>query len=173
MAALAAQNLLPGEGDDVEFSKVHVLREGRRGRVADGQALTVGRDEVGIGNANARGGAVPGEDDVTVEIDFGEIRQQTVIGLELAHVLQLKLLDDVGNPASAEAFPGEHVNAAFAQQRPERHFNSAGVGCGNNADTIIGRNIKNFTGEINGLLQLGFANLGAMRATERCIGESI
>ncbi|QTK82338.1 Hypothetical protein AT6N2_L1592 [Agrobacterium tumefaciens] len=173
MTALAAQNLLPREGDDVEFRKVHVLRKRRGCGVANGQALAVGGNEIGVGNTNARGRAVPCKDHVTVEIDVGKVRQQAIIGLELANVLQLQLLDNVGDPASAEAFPGQHIDATFTEQRPERHFNSAGVGCRNDADTIIGGNIENFTGEIDGLLQLGFANLGAMRATERCIGESI
>ena len=44
--ALAAQHLLPGEGDDIELREVELLREGGRGRVADGQALAVGRDAV-------------------------------------------------------------------------------------------------------------------------------
>ncbi len=84
-----------------------------------------------------------------------------------------RLLDDIGNPAGTEAFPGKHIDAAFTEQRPKGHFNGTGVGRGNDTDAIIGGNIENFTGEIDGLLQLGFANLGAMRATERCIGESI
>ena len=39
MRALPAQRLLPGEGDDIELGPVELLREGGRGRVADGEAL--------------------------------------------------------------------------------------------------------------------------------------
>jgi hypothetical protein len=39
VAALAAQHLLPGEGDDIELGEIEILRERRRGGVADGQAL--------------------------------------------------------------------------------------------------------------------------------------
>ena len=67
---LAAERLLPGEGDDVELGPIEVLREGGGGRVADRQALAVGGDPVGVGHAHAGGRAVPGEDDVVVEIDL-------------------------------------------------------------------------------------------------------
>ncbi len=52
MTALAAENLLPREGDDIELGEVEVLRKRGRGRVADRQALAVGRDEVGVRNAD-------------------------------------------------------------------------------------------------------------------------
>ena len=61
---LAAQRLLPGERHHIELWPVERLRERRRGRVADREAFAVGADPVGIGDAHARGGAVPGEDDV-------------------------------------------------------------------------------------------------------------
>ena len=111
MTALAAQNLLPGEGGDIELGEVHVLRKSGRRGVADGEALAISRDEVGIRNAHARRGAVPGKDDVTVEIDGGEIRQEAVIGVELADIGKLQLLHHIGDPAGAKAFPGEHVDA--------------------------------------------------------------
>ena len=55
--------------DDIELRPVEILREGRRGRVADRQPLAVGGDPVGVRHAHARRRAVPGEDDVVVEID--------------------------------------------------------------------------------------------------------
>src|SRR5690606_1428750 len=75
MRTLAAQRLLPGEGDDIELGEIEVLREGSRSGVADGEALAVGRDPVAIGDADTRCGAVPGEDHVAVEIDLAEIGQ--------------------------------------------------------------------------------------------------
>ena len=66
-----------------------------------------------FGHAHARGRAVPGEDHVAVEIDAAEIGQLAVVGLDRADVGELQLLDDVGDPALAEALPGEHVDAAL------------------------------------------------------------
>ena len=172
MTALAAQNLLPGEGDDIELGEIEVLRKSSRGRVADRQTLAVSRNEIGIGNAHAGGGAVPGEDHVAVEIDVGKVRAaRHNRRFELAGVLELELLDDIGDPASAEAFPGNHVDAALAEQRPERHFDGAGVGSRHDADAVIRRHVQNFTGKVDGLLQLGLADLGAVRPAERGIGK--
>ena len=42
----------------------------------------LGRDPVAVGHAHARGGAVPGEQHVAVEIDLGEIGQPAVLGLD-------------------------------------------------------------------------------------------
>ena len=120
------------------------MREGGRGRVADRQALAVGRDPVAVRHAHARGGAVPGEDHVVVEIDRGEIGQLAIAARDLARVLQLQLLDHVGDPALAEAFPGQHVDAAGAQQRPHRHLDGAGVGRRHDADAVIGGNAAAF-----------------------------
>jgi hypothetical protein len=60
---LAAQRLLPGEGDDVELGPVEPARTRPRSRRRSSGPR--GRpDPVGVGDAHARGGAVPGEDDV-------------------------------------------------------------------------------------------------------------
>jgi hypothetical protein len=75
---LAAQDLLPGESDDIELVEGKSLREGGAGRVANRQADAVSAYPVAIGNAHARRGAVPGEHDVTAEIDLREIRQLAV-----------------------------------------------------------------------------------------------
>ena len=70
MRRLAPENLLPGERHDIELRPIEFLGEGRRCRVADRQSLAVGGDPIAVGHANARGGAVPGENDVVVEIDL-------------------------------------------------------------------------------------------------------
>ena len=75
---LSAQRLLPGERHDVEFWPVETLCESRRGGVADRQAFSVRWDPVGVGHADAGRRAVPGKDDVVVEIDTLEVRQFTV-----------------------------------------------------------------------------------------------
>ena len=127
--------------------------------------------QFGVGNAHARGGAVPGEDDVVVEIDLGEIGQLAVGRLQRARVLELELLDDVGDPAFAEALPRQHVDAARAEQRPQRHLDRAGVGAGRDADAIVGGNAEHFARQVDRVLELGLAELGAMRAAERRVLE--
>ena len=57
-----------------------------RGRVADGQALAVAGIQSRIRHAHARGGAVPGEDHVVVEIDLREIGQLAIGRDELARI---------------------------------------------------------------------------------------
>ena len=42
------------------------------------------------------------------------------------------------DPAVAKAFPGEHIDAARAEQRPERHLHGAGVGGRNDGDAVVG-----------------------------------
>ena len=167
MRRLAAEHLLPGEGDDIELRPVELLREGGGGGVADGEPLAIGRDPVSVRHAHARSRAVPGEDDVVVEIDLDEVWQFAIGRFERARVLELELLDDVGHPAFAEAFPGENVDAARAEQRPERHLDGASVGSRRNPDAVVGGNAEHFTGEVDRELELGFAELGAMRAAER------
>ena len=61
---LAAENLLPGIGDHIELRPIQALRENARSRVANGEALPVRRDPVGVRHPHARCGSVPGKDDV-------------------------------------------------------------------------------------------------------------
>ena len=102
-----------------------------------------------------------------------EIGQFAVGRLQHARVLELELLDDVGDPAFAETFPGEHVDGARAEQRPQRHLDRAGVGAGRDADAIVGGNAENFARQVDRVFQLGLAELGAMRAAERRVFERL
>ena len=99
MLRLAAEHLLPGEGDDIELVEGKRLREGGAGGVADREPGSICRDPVAVGHAHAGSRAVPGEDDVAAEIDLREIRERAVGRLEHAHVGELQLLHDVGRPA--------------------------------------------------------------------------
>ncbi len=90
-----------------------------------------------------------------------------------AHVVELQLLDHVGDPAGAEALPGDHVDAALAEQRPQRHLDGAGVGRRHDADAVVGRNLKHLAGQLDRLLELGLADLGAMRAAERGVVQRL
>ena len=171
-AGLSAQDLLPGKGDDIELRPVEVLREGGRCGVADRQPLAVGSDPIAVRHPDAGGGAVPGEDDIVVEIDFGEVRQFAVRRLERADILELELLDDVSHPAFAKAFPGEDIDAARAEKRPERHLDGACVGGWSDPDSVIGGNAEHFAGQVDREFELGFAELGAVRTAERRVAES-
>ena len=171
MGALAAEHLLPGVGDDIELGPIEPLGESRRGGVADGEAGPVSRYPVAIGNLHARRGAVPGEDHIMVEIHGGEIGDVAIARGDDADVLQLELLDHIGDPALAEAFPGQHVDATRAKQRPHGHFDCAGVGGGHDTDEIISGDLQDFAREVDGQLQLHLSDLGAVRAAQRRIGE--
>ena len=69
MCAFAAQNLLPGKGRHIELVPRHVIGKDRRGCVGKGQARTVIGNPIPIGDAHARGGAIPSEDDIMGGID--------------------------------------------------------------------------------------------------------
>ena len=172
MATFAAQNLLPGEGDDIQFCPVHLHRESGRGGITDGQARAICGDHIGIRQPHARGGAVPGEHHILIEIDGLEIDDLAIGGFFHGGV-ELELLDHIGDPALAKAFPGQHFHRAGAQEAPQRHFHRAGIRGGDDADAVIRRHIQNFTGEVDGLFQLGLANSGAMRAPKGGISEHI
>src|SRR6202020_1700346 len=87
MRRLAPENLLPGERHDIELRPIEFLRESGRCGVADRQPFAVACDPIAVGHANAGGGAIPGENDVVVEIDLAEVRQFAVWRLECGAVL--------------------------------------------------------------------------------------
>ena len=149
MSGLAAQNFLPGESNDVEFWPVDILCKRGGSRVADRQARAPGCDPVGVGHADAGCRAVPSEDDVIVEIDAGQVRQFAVGRFQRPRVLDPQLPDNVGDPAVAKAFPGEHVNAASAEHCPQRHLDRAGVRAGRNADAVVRRDPQHLAGQID------------------------
>ena len=164
----AAQHLLPGERHHIELGEIEFLRESRRGGVADGQALAVGSDPVGILDAHTGGGAVPGEHHVAgFRIDLREVRQLAIIGRCDAGVVELELLGHIRDPAFAEAFPGEHLDRAGSEHRPQRHLDRAGIGGGHDADAVIGRNLQDFAGQVDGALQARLAELRPVRAAQR------
>ena len=106
-----------------------------------------------------------------VEIHAGEVGKVAIARGDDARVLQLELLDHIRDPALAEAFPGQHVDAARAQKRPHGHLDRAGVGGGHDADEIISGDLQDVAGEIDGQLQLHLADLGAVGAAQRRVGK--
>ena len=61
MRGLAAENLLPGKGGDIELVPGKLHRKGRRCCIADRQPLPFFGDEIAIRNPDAAGGAIPGK----------------------------------------------------------------------------------------------------------------
>jgi phosphoserine phosphatase len=87
--------------------------------------------------------------------------------------VELELFHRVGDPAFAKGFPCEHLDRAGAEHRPHRHFDRAGVGAGDDADAVIGGDVQDFTGKVDGFLQLRLADCGAVRAAQGRVGEVV
>ncbi len=139
MLRLSAQHLLPGEGRGIELRPVDLLREDGRGPVADREALALRVDPICVRHAHAGRGAVPGEHHVAVAIDLGEIGKLAIGRDEGADIFEFELLLDVGDPVLAERVPGEHIDAARPQQRPQRHLHGAGIRRRHQRDAIAVR----------------------------------
>ena len=128
VGGFAAHHFLPGPGDDIEFAVVEVHGEDGGGGVAEDKSFALLRDPVEVGDADAGGGAVVGEDDVVIEIDGTEVGKFSVVGFVASDVLELELLDHISDPGRAERFPGANVESARAEEGPHGHLNGAGVG---------------------------------------------
>ena len=126
-----------------------------------------------IGDADARGGAVPGEDDVVRPVDLRNIRQRAIGRLEDGGVLEPELLEDIAHPAFAERFPGEHGDRTGAEQRPQRHFDRTGVGRRHDADPMAGGDAQHLAGEVDRALELALAELRSMGAPEGGVCEGL
>ena len=163
MRAFPPQHFLPRKGGDIQLVPRQIHRKSGRGCIANRQPCAGGGDGIAVGQAAARGGAVPCKDNVAVKIHGREI-DDLAIGCDLDLGLQLKLLDHIGHPAFAKAFPCQHFHWPRAKQRPQGHFHSAGVRCRYDANAVIGWHAQNFTGEINRLGEFGFAYGCAVRA---------
>mmetsp|Transcript_44875 Transcript_44875/g.107681 ORF Transcript_44875/g.107681 Transcript_44875/m.107681 type:complete len:427 (+) Transcript_44875:84-1364(+) len=173
--ALAAEALLPREGDDVELVPRHVLREDGRGGVGDGETLAVGRDLDVSGDAHARGGAVGGEDDVLVEVDLGEVGQHAVVALHVSHILELELLHDVRVPVAAEALEVHARDRLRAEQRPHGHLDRAGVRGRHDADVVVlgeAHRLEQLARAVDRAGKLVLADLGTVGAAEHRAGEA-
>ena len=92
------------------------------------EPFAVGGDPVAVGHAHARGGAVPGEDDVAVAVDLRSDRAARRSRPRSTRTsLSLQLLLHVGDPALAEALPGQACRrragpAATTAPSPPRRY---------------------------------------------------
>src|SRR5262249_27922580 len=76
---------------------------------------------------------------------------------------ELQLLD-IGNPALAEILPGQHVDAARAEQRPHRDLDRPGIRAGDNADPPVGGDAEDRARALDDLDEPLQPHRGAMRA---------
>src|SRR5262249_45984004 len=84
------------------------------GHFANGEALPVRRDPVGVRHPHTRYCSVPSKDDVAGKIDLGKIRQPTVGSLHDADVVNFQLPDNIDHPILAEGFPSQDVDTTRA-----------------------------------------------------------
>ena len=153
------------------MAKIQPLRESGGRRVANRQALAVRRNEIGVRDAHARGRAVPGENDITAEVDFCQVGQFAIRRRQDAGVGDFQLLYDIRRPVVGKAFPGQHVDRAGAEQRPQRHFDRPRIRRRRDRDAIIGGHAQNLARQFDGAREFVLADLGPMGAAKRRAGE--
>jgi hypothetical protein len=97
------------------FSPVYALRERSRGRITDRKAGAVFSNPVAVRDSNAAGRSIPGENHVACGVDAVQLGNLTIIGGSNVR-FELQLLEDVGHPAGAEAFPCQHGDRLRSEQ---------------------------------------------------------
>jgi hypothetical protein len=166
--AFAAEHLLPGEGDDVELPKSSFCA--KAAEVASQMVRPLRSAGMKSPLATRTPEVVPFQVKTTSRskstLPRGRAARRRAPRTCARRSSFSCLTTSVTQPC-AEALPGDHVDAAFAEQRPQRHLDGAGVGGRNDADAVVGRDLENFAGQRDGLLELGLADLGAVRAAER------
>ena len=86
--------------------------------------------------------------------------------------IELQLLDRVGDPAFAEAFPGQAGDRPRAEHRPHRQLERAGVGAGDDADAVGVGKLEHLAHQVDAMLQPLLAERAAVRAAES-VGEEL
>ena len=170
-AALAAEHLLPGEGGDIELVPGQVDGERRRGRVADGEARAVVGDPVAVGHAHARSGAVPGEDDVAVGVDRGEIGQLRRNRARTTFASSFSCLTTSVTQPSPKLSQASRVTGR-APSRVHSAISTAPVSeAGTMPMRCVGGDAQHVPGQLDGVAEPRLAELRAVRAAERSGGE--
>src|SRR5690606_2450163 len=85
----------------------------------------------------------------------------------------LELFGHVGDPALAEALPGERVDATSAKHGPHSEFEGAGVGGRHDRAEIVGGQPEQRLGLVDGKLKARLALLRPVRAAEERLAEVI
>ena len=163
MPAFAAERLLPAEGGDIDLRPVDVA-----GRTRPWSRRRCVRPVRSAAIQSALGTRTP------LVVPF-QVNRMSLAGrspprsadlaiIGGAHVgIELQLLDHVGDPAGAEALPGEHGDRPRAEQRPHRHFERAGVGGGDDAEPVVGGQAEQRVRPVDRL-----AEAAPCRAPTRC-----
>ena len=88
---------------------------------------------------------------------------------------ELELLGHVGDPALAEAFPGQRIDTARAEHRPHGKFEGAGVRRRYDPAEVVGRETEQRFGFVDREFQARFAFLRPVRPAEKrffeCLGR--
>src|SRR3546814_8730503 len=74
--------------------------------------------------------------------------------------------DLVGRPGLAEILPGQHVDPARAEQRPQRHLDGAGVGSRHDGDAVVLGDAEDSAVAVAHLVELRLAARRPVRAAE-------
>ena len=150
------------------LSQGSVHGEDGRGGVADGEPLAVGRDPVAVGHAHARGGAVPGEDDVAVAVGLASDRAARHSRPRSVRTsLSFSCCTTSPTQPLPKALPGQHVDAARrraatrAPSRPRRYRRPARCRAGSRPACF-----SMPAAALDHLGELGLALLRAVRAAE-------
>src|SRR5690606_30289143 len=153
-------------GQNIDLRPIDRLREGGRRRVGEREAGAIGGNPVVVWHTHARGRAIRGEKYVATEIDLPEVRQLTIRRLDDTDIGELELFGHVGDPALAEALPGERVDATSAKHGPHSEFEGAGVRGRHDRAEIVGGQPEQRLGLVDGKLKARLALLRPVRAAE-------
>ena len=78
---------------------------------------------------------------------------------------------DIQRPARAEALPRQHIDAARAEQGPQRDFHGAGIGGGHDRKPPVLRHAEQPAAPVDDLRQLFLAGRGAVGAPHQGSGQ--
>ena len=95
-----------------------------------------------------------------------QVRQFAIVRFQNTQVRQLELLAGVGQPVLGKALPDKRIDAARAQQMPERNLYRAGVGGRDDTDAVVGRDVENGAGPVDHRRQFGLAGTGPVGAAQ-------
>src|SRR5690606_36165602 len=144
----------------------HVVSKNRAGCVSKAQTFTVICNPVTVRNANARGGAVLGEQNVVRPIDLSQIGKLAVVCTDDSRI-KLQLLGRIGDLTITEAFPSQSRDRTCAEHGPHGHFKCTGVRTRYNTDMMRVGQIQQLAHQVDAISEASLANLGAVRAAKR------
>jgi len=101
---------------------------------------------------------------------LGKIWDLTITGMQLVTSLSFNsLMMSLTQPSPKDS--QRSWSGTRAEQRPQRHFHSARIRRRHDADLVVRGDFEQFARQLDRLLELDLADLGAMGAAERCVLE--